>query len=106
MITSESCIRLCPDCPNRQLEGTSQYDPITGDLIDRKARYMNARLEFISGPEETPTVPAQEFAVRFIDTEGSQTAAFLPGTQLEDIASCKGRVVASSYGFFGPEETV
>lgn len=99
MITPENNIRLCDDCPNRAFEGLSSFDPVTGDLVGKDARYLNARLEFIGDPNETPDVPAQEYATRFIDTEGNKTAAFLPGVQLEEIATCEGPVVTGRSGF-------
>jgi len=99
MLTPENRIRLCEDCPNREDEGTSEYDPITGDLVDRRPRYMNARAEFIQSPAETPEVPSQEFATIFVDTEGNQTSAFLPGVKLEDIGSCEKPIVSGRGGF-------
>jgi hypothetical protein len=99
MKTPEGCVRLCAYCPNREFEGTSKYDPVTGDLVEREPHYMNARLEFVTSPDETPDIPTQEFGTAFIDTEGNRTSAFMPGVQLEDIAACDKPEVSGRYGF-------
>jgi hypothetical protein len=99
MLAPGNCIRLCPDCPIRAFEGTSEYDPVTGDLVSRQPHYINARLEFVRDPFETPDIPTQEFGVAFVDTEGNKTSAFMPGVQLEDIAACDKPVVTSRSGF-------
>jgi len=100
MRTSENCIRLCETCPNRELEGFSDFDTPTGDLVGVDARYINRNLEFVSDPLETPGVDVQQFAATFVDTEGNKTAAFLPGTTLEDIAECNEPVLRGKEGFF------
>lgn len=61
---------------------------------------MNARLEFVGDPSETPDIPSQEFGVRFADTDGNLTQAFLPGVQLSDISSCEGPVALPRSGLF------
>ena len=99
MKTAEGCVRLCADCPNREMEGTSDWDPVTGDLVAREPRYMNARYEFVRDAAETPDVPTQEFGVNFVDTEGNKTYGFMAGVQLEDIAACEAPVVAGRGGF-------
>lgn len=99
MLTTENCVKLCSDCPNRAQEGTSEQDPVTGDLVGRTPRYMNARLELVQSPDETPDIPTQEFGVYFIDSAGNRTSPFLPGVQLEDIAACDRPVVSSRIGF-------
>ncbi|MBP7806917.1 hypothetical protein KA047_00280 [Candidatus Saccharibacteria bacterium] len=101
MLTPENCIRLCADCPNREDEGIVGGEPITGDLVVRGARYINARLEFLRDPSESPDVPVQEFGAYFIDSEGNETAPFLPGVQLEDVAACDKPVIAKRNGFLG-----
>ena len=100
MLTPEGCIRLCSNCPNRELEGTSEYSPATGDLVEDRSRYLNQHLEFVQDPTETPDVPTQVYATQFVDTEGNRTAAFMPGTQLADIAVCEGPVVSGRSIFF------
>ncbi len=99
MLNSENCILLCSNCPNRDYEGTTIHDPITGSLVSRQPKYMNARLEFVKDPTETPDIPTQEFAVTFVDTEGNRTSPFLPGVELSDIASCDKPVVSKRSGF-------
>lgn len=99
MLTPENCTRLCDDCPERYHEGSSHWDPVTGDLVVRRPNYINANFEFVSDPSETPDVDTQEFGVRFVDTEGNATSPLWNGTQLEDIAKCEGPVVTQRYGF-------
>ena len=99
MLTPENCVRLCADCPNRAWEGTSEDEPVTGDLVGRQPRYMNARFEFVRSPDDTPDVPTQELGTVFVDAEDNRTMAFLPGVQLEDIAACEKPVVVGRSGF-------
>ena len=97
MKTPEGCIRLCDNCPQREFE-TPAGEPTTGDLITHEPHYLNARLEFVRDASETPDVPTQEYAVRFVDTDGNKTGPFLGGVQLEDIAGCDRPVVIGYEG--------
>jgi hypothetical protein len=99
MKTPDGLIRLCDNCPERGMEGTSSLSPVTGDLVDKESRYINARFEFVSDPSETPDVPVQNYGSTFIDTNGNQTGAFFAGVELDDIADCEGPVVAGRSGF-------
>ncbi len=92
MKTAEGFPIACSTCPRRDNERAGDLAPVTGALLRKAERYINAKLEFIGSPEDTPGVASQPWAVNFYDANDKMIGPFMAGTTLEDVAQCNGPV--------------